>query len=329
VPSSPIKLRPLEPADCATVRSWIPSADALWQWSGPWDFTWPLGIEQLRRDLESTHDRRRVLAAVNEPDGALVGHVMLTIQPHHGLGLIGRVLIDPRRRGGALGTALMREVVRLGFDEVGLHRLQLAVYDFNAAAIACYQRVGFVIEGRTRHSTRGSDGRWDGYNMALLEDEYRAQRALAAGAVLIRPARFADGPSVARLMTELGYPQPPQDADAWLAGWSGDPRAIVLVAELDGSLAGVIAAHAVPYLERSGSFVRVVALVVDRTRRRAGVGRRMLDAVEGWAADLGCRDIEVTSRRSRDDAHAFYRALGFEDACGRSALFRRPLGVAR
>jgi GNAT superfamily N-acetyltransferase len=91
----------------------------------------------------------------------------------------------------------------------------------------------------------------------------------------------------------------------------------------------VIAAHVVPYTERSGSFVRVVALVVDPARRRVGAGRRLLDAVEAWALDLGCRDIEVTSRRSREDAQAFYRALGFEDASERSALFRRPLSSAR
>ena len=95
------------------------------------------------------------------------------------------------------------------------------------------------------------------------------------------------------------------------------------MAELDGVTAGVIAAHVVPSLGGRGPFVRVVTLAVDSTRRRVGVGRRLLGAVEDWAAEMGCSDIEVTSRRSREDAHTFYRAQGFEDVSVRSARFWR------
>jgi len=324
-----MKLRRLERDDCDTLLSWIPSANALFQWSGPWDFMWPLGTEQLTRDLEAASDNRRVLAAVEEDGGAMVGHVMLTIWPPHSFGVIGRVLIDPACRGGGLGTALMREVVRIGFDELGLHRLQLAVYDFNTPAIACYQQAGFVIEGRLRDSLKASDGYWNAYVMAMLEDDYRAARSHQSGPVVIRPARFADAGALAHLLTELGYPQDAEEARTQLGLWVGDPRGTVLVAELDGAPAGVIAAHVLPHFGRAGSFVRVLALAVDSKSRRAGVGRRLLAAVEEWAAGLGCRDIELTSRRTRADAHAFYVALGFEDVSGRSALFRRSLRAER
>lgn len=327
-----LTLRALEPEDCDVLESWISSADALWQWSGPWDFRWPLDHRHLRRDLAGAGagERRRLFAAVDDGGGVLVGHAMLTIQPEHRLGVIGRVLIDPARRGRGLGVALMREVVRVGFERLGLHRLQLAVYDYNTAAIAAYQRAGFVIEGRLRNSTLGSGGYWNSYVMALLEDEYRAAHppsaeSRSADRHVVRPAGFRDAATVAGLLTELGYPQDAQQAATKLAEWAGDPRGTVLVAELDGNPAGVIAAHAVPYLERPGSFVRVVALAVDPGQRRGGVGRRLLGAVEAWAAGLGCRDIEVTSRRTRDDALAFYDTLGFADLCERSARLKRPL----
>jgi GNAT superfamily N-acetyltransferase len=252
---------------------------------------------------------------------------MLTVQPEHRLGVVGRVLIDPARRGEGLGTALMHEIVRVGFDELGLHRLQLGVYDFNLEAIACYERVGFVIEGRMRDSTRGSTGYWNGYLMALLEAEYRDHVDPAPGGVLVRRARFADAPALARLLTELGYPQDSEQAHAQLAAWAGDPRGTVLVAESDGSPAGFVAAYATRHMERPGSFARVVALAVDPARQRSGLGRRLLAAVEGWATGLECHDIEITSSRHRDDAHAFYRALGFIDLCDRSARFKRPLSA--
>jgi RimJ/RimL family protein N-acetyltransferase len=325
-----LRLRPLALEDCETLLSWIGSADALFQWSGPWDFRWPLDRLQLRRDLERAGDRRRLFAAVEPHGGELVGHAMLTVQPEHRLGLIGRVLIDPARRGEGLGTELMNAVVRVGFDELGLHRLQLGVYDFNLGAIACYERAGFAIEGRMRDSTRGSTGYWSSYLMALLEPEYRVHADPEPGGALVRRAQFADAPALAWLLTELGYPQHAEQTHAQLAAWAGDPRGTVLVAEPDespGSPAGFAAAYATRHMERPGSFARVVALAVDPARQRSGLGRRLLTAVEAWAAELGCRDIEITSSRQRDDAQAFYRALGFVDLCDRSARFKRPLRI--
>ncbi|HET6869943.1 MAG TPA: GNAT family N-acetyltransferase [Solirubrobacteraceae bacterium] len=143
--------------------------------------------------------------------------------------------------------------------------------------------------------------------------------------MLVRRVRFADAPALARLLTELGYPQEAEQTHAQLVEWAGDPRGTVLVAESDGSPAGFVAAYATRYMERPGSVARVVALAVDPTRRRSGLGRRLLAAIEAWAAGLGCHDIEITSSRRRDDAHAFYRALGFVDVCDRSARFKRPL----
>lgn len=321
-----LSLRALSREDCAKLLDWVPSADALFQWSGPWDFRWPLDRAQLERDLEASGERRRVLAAVN-PAGELVGHVMLTTWPDHGLGVIGRVLVDPARRGSGLGGALMGEIVRVGFEEVGLHRLQLAVYDFNSTAIACYQHTGFTIEGRLRDSARGSRGYWNGYIMAMLESDYRRQRRPPAGGPVVRSARFGDALALSRLLTELGYPQDGEQTRRALTAWAGDPRGTVLVAEVDGHPAGVIAVHAVPYLERPGSFARVVALAVGGEHRRSGLGRRLLVAAEAWARELGCRDLEITSARTRDDAHAFYRALGFADQSERSARFKRALAV--
>lgn len=318
-----MKLRRLQREDCDTLLSWIPSADALFQWSGPWDFTWPLTREQLLGDLAAASDARRVLAAVDEATHEMVGHVMLTIWPSHGFAVIGRVLVDPARRGGGLGGALMREVVRTGFDELGLHRLQLAVYDFNTPAIACYQGVGFVIEGRLRDSAKASGGYWNAYVMGLLDDDHRGHAAREPHGLHVRPARITDAGVVAHLLTELGYPQDAEQARAQLGLWAGDPRGVVLVAELDGAPAGVIAAHAIPHFGQTGRFVRVVALAVDSTSRRAGVGRRLLGAVEEWAAAMGCGDIEVTSLRTREDARAFYAAQGFQDVSGRSARFWR------
>jgi RimJ/RimL family protein N-acetyltransferase len=333
-----LTLRALQPADCDRLLTWIDSSDALWQWSGARSFTWPLDRGQLLHDLAAHAGSSVELLAGIDEDGQMVAHVLVDAQHHHGLGFIGRVAVAPEQRGRGVGAALMRATIRHGFEELGLHRLQLTVYTFNVAAIATYRSVGFVVEGLARASTRGSTGRWDGLTMSLLEPDYRHPPTFGAG---IRIAGPRDAAAIATLLTQLGYPHDCDQTAARLLSWAAEPAGEVLVAEAegggmsagaeartgagDGIPVGFAAVHRVPYFERPGAFARVVALSVDAAQRRAGVGRRLMAAVEGWAAARGCVEVEVTSLRSREPAHRFYAALGYEDRCAESGRLRRAL----
>ncbi|HTU98480.1 MAG TPA: GNAT family N-acetyltransferase [Solirubrobacteraceae bacterium] len=321
----PLTLRALQPADCDRLLTWIESSDALWQWSGPRSFTWPLDRGQLLRDLAARAQSGGLLAGV-DAGGEMVAHVLIEAQRHHGLGHIGRVAVDPRRRGGGLGVALMRATARHAFDDLGLHRLQLTVYTFNAPALATYRAVGFAVDGVARESTLGSGGRWDGVTMSLLEPDYRHPLTYGDG---IRLASPRDADAVAELLTELGYPHDREHAAAQLLAWMAEAHGEVLVAQAgDGAAVGVVAVHRVPSFERPGAFARVLALSVGAGQRRAGVGRRLMAAAERWAAAHGCTVVEVTSLRSREDAHAFYRALGYTDRCAESGRLIRSLDLA-
>ncbi len=99
----------------------------------------------------------------------------------------------------------------------------------------------------------------------------------------------------------------------------------MLVAETGDEVVGVLALHVCRHFARPGRFGRIVALAVRGDRRERGVGRRLVEAAESIALGLGCVDMEVTSRRTREDAAAFYAALGYEDVCGSSARFKRRL----
>ena len=317
-----LTLRPLQPADCDRLLSWIDSEDALYQWSGARSFTWPLDRGQLLRDLASHAGGQHELLAATDDGGEMVGHVSVEVNWHHRVANIGRVAVAPNRRGAGLGAALMRATVRHGFDTLGMHRMQLNVYSFNTAAIACYRSVGFVVEGVARDSTRGSAGYWDGLAMSLLETEHRRPVALGDG---IRIARPRDAEAIAALLTELGYPQTRDEAAATLLAWAAEPQGEVLIAEASETAMGFAAVHRVPHFEPAGAFARVMALCVDARRRRAGIGRRLMAAVERWAVIHGCVEVEVTSLRSRDGAQRFYAALGYADRCAASGLLRRAL----
>ena len=148
------------------------------------------------------------------------------------------------------------------------------------------------------------------------------------GRVAVRPATSDDATRIAELLTELGYPAVADEVAERLAYWLPDQASRLLVAETGGRVVGSISMHAIPYLERTGCWMRIESLVVDSSLRRAGAGRALMAAAERQARAWGCLQIEVTSKRSRADAHAFYRRLGFDDACERSGRFIKELEVS-
>lgn len=147
--------------------------------------------------------------------------------------------------------------------------------------------------------------------------------------ISIRDVRPADASGVASLLTQLGYRSSGDEAGERLAEWRESPLSRVIVAADGRRVAGVLAIHAIPFLEHAGRRGRVVCLVVDEAYRGQGLGARLMAAAEVEARRLGCTEIEVTSSRARAGAHAFYQRMGYRDCCDRSARFLRPLPPGR
>lgn len=83
-----------------------------------------------------------------------------------------RIVIGPRGRDRGLGTDAVRLIVGYGFERLGLHRIELAVYDFNPRARRVYEKAGFVAEGTRRDALRW-DGEWIGATvMSVLAPEW-------------------------------------------------------------------------------------------------------------------------------------------------------------
>ena len=53
-------------------------------------------------------------------------------------------------RGKGYGADAIRTLCRFGFQEMNLHKIKAAVFDFNQAALRCYEKCGFVREGVLR-----------------------------------------------------------------------------------------------------------------------------------------------------------------------------------
>jgi GNAT superfamily N-acetyltransferase len=149
------------------------------------------------------------------------------------------------------------------------------------------------------------------------------------GQVTIRAAVVTDAPHLADLLTELGYPAGADAVRERLGYWLPDQASRILVAERASRIVGCISLHAIPYLGRTGRWLRIESLVVAEQDRGTGTGRALMAAAEQLAVSWNCLLIEVTSMRSRTRAHAFYRRLGFTDVCDRSGRFVKELAGDR
>lgn len=145
--------------------------------------------------------------------------------------------------------------------------------------------------------------------------------------MLIRPARPTDAPDLVPLYADWDHPAGLEVIEAVLAAWSGPDDRVILVAQDGAALAGFAAVVAVPHLARAGSGARLVGLVAGRVHRRRGVASALLDAVERWARDRGCDQVDLTSARSRTAAHRFYPARGYDETSGHHARYLKRLAA--
>ena len=123
----------------------------------------------------------------------------------------------------------------------------------------------------------------------------------------VRRAEPGDTARIAALAAQLGYPVSATDA------LEGLPRSRVFVATADRRVVGWIQLEVQHTLLAPGLRGLVTALVVDSDWRRRGVGRRLLNEARRWARAQGLVALRVRTRTDREDALAFYLAMGFEE----------------
>jgi aminoglycoside 6'-N-acetyltransferase I len=65
-------------------------------------------------------------------------------------------------------------------------------------------------------------------------------------------------------------------------------------------------------------------LVRRPEHRRAGIGRRLVQAAEGWARERGCTEMGSDADLSNGVSHTAHRALGYGEVA-RLVLFSKKL----
>ncbi|MEL7463702.1 MAG: GNAT family N-acetyltransferase [Pseudomonadota bacterium] len=141
-----------------------------------------------------------------------------------------------------------------------------------------------------------------------------------AADIAFHTAAAADLPAILALIVDdqLGAARDVEDAgegSAYRAAFdaiAADPNNELVVVRLNGQVIGTMQLSYLPGLARRGAWRgQIEAVRVASHLRGRGVGRRMMQ----WAVDRcrarGCALVQLTSDKSRTEAHRFYAGLGF------------------
>ncbi|HEY3256850.1 MAG TPA: GNAT family acetyltransferase [Polyangiaceae bacterium] len=125
----------------------------------------------------------------------------------------------------------------------------------------------------------------------------------------IRPFEDKDEDAMVALWSRAGLLRPWNDPHKDIARKRRAQRELFLVGEVDDQLvASVMAGY-------DGHRGWINYLAVDPLFRRRGLGRALMEEIQGRLQSLGCSKINLQIRRENLEAIAFYEKIGFsEDA---------------
>jgi ribosomal protein S18 acetylase RimI-like enzyme len=136
-----------------------------------------------------------------------------------------------------------------------------------------------------------------------------------------RDAAPADIPAIVAMLADdalgarrEGAPDDPGYAAAF-AAIAADPNERLIVAERDGAVIGTLQLGFIPGLSRRGAWRgQIEGVRVAVGARGQGVGEAMIRWAVAESRRRGCAMVQLTTDRSRADAHRFYARLGFEQS---------------
>ena len=136
----------------------------------------------------------------------------------------------------------------------------------------------------------------------------------------IRPARREDLPAIVAMLADdplgatrerLEDPLPTCYTEAF-AAMESDPNNRLLVAELSGQVVGCLQLTFIPGLARQGTErAQIEGVRVAASQRGQGLGRQLFVQAIERARQRGCGLVQLTTDKSRPEAHRFYESLGF------------------
>jgi ribosomal protein S18 acetylase RimI-like enzyme len=139
--------------------------------------------------------------------------------------------------------------------------------------------------------------------------------------IVFRSALLADVPAIVALLADdelgsqrenTGTPLDPAYVNAFQAIEADSNQRLVVV--VDGNeIIGTLQISFIPGIARMGSWRgQIEAVRIAAHRRDSGLGQKMFEWAISECRSRGCSLVQLTTDKSRTDAHRFYEKLGFK-----------------
>ncbi|MDT0389219.1 MULTISPECIES: GNAT family N-acetyltransferase [Streptomyces] len=138
------------------------------------------------------------------------------------------------------------------------------------------------------------------------------------GDLEIRTAVTDDVPAIVAMLADdpLGAQrESPDDLTPYVSALerlSSDPNQRLVVAVRAGRVVGTLQLTFIPGLSRRGATRSLIEGVrIHADERGSGLGSQLIEWAIGESRAEGCQLVQLTTDKSRTDAHRFYERLGF------------------
>lgn len=169
-----IRLERFGPQDYANLISWIDTEEMLIQIAGR-QMEFPVTEDQL--DISQSDKNRIAFSIIYAETGKSIGHCELYLI--EGSAKIDRVIIgDSSMKGKGLCSRLMKLLLEYGFYSLNQPVVELNVFDWNTAAIRCYEKAGLKKNPDKTMEFETNGGKWIAFNMSIDKLTYEQNRIL-------------------------------------------------------------------------------------------------------------------------------------------------------
>jgi RimJ/RimL family protein N-acetyltransferase len=167
-----VRLRAQEVGDAERNARWWSDAEFQWFQGRRYDVSRAAAEAVTRQTSETAPGFRELWLAIETKDGVHIGNCgLFHVEAENRSAELGIGIGDEASRSRGYGTDAVRTLVRFAFDEMNLNRVELDVFAFNARAIACYRKCGFVEEARRRQAHFAGGAYHDTIVMGVLRGE--------------------------------------------------------------------------------------------------------------------------------------------------------------
>lgn len=161
-----MRIRPYIPdEDYETVSTWINDERIHALWCAD-RLPYPVSRQSFHDFLEKIAREWTDSAYVATDDsGQAVGFFCYSVNTEDNIGFLKFVIVDNTKRGKGYGKEMLRLALQYAFQITGAEAVQLNVFNENAAAKHCYEKVGFTERKIDKAAFPYKDELWSRCNM--------------------------------------------------------------------------------------------------------------------------------------------------------------------